>query len=289
MLIACSSCHRQYDVRDLAPRSKVRCACGTLNTVPARRPKRPGVAYCRNCGAPRDGDGPCAYCDARPSVRAERGDPCPECFARLGAKASFCSACGVAIRPESVIKALVDSRCPRCREGMMVVEGRGDPFHQCPGCGGIWLAKRAFERFVERAAGRAVTAGEQRSAARWVTVRRSATALAKQRRERGSATRRRKRPAAHCPACGVAMTEVDYASFSGIRIDACLNHGWWFDDRELEEIGAFLAGGGLEAARRRRQAHRRVRSRTGARKRERQRAALRTGLGGLLAALLLDR
>lgn len=281
MLIACSSCHRQYDVGDLRPRSKVRCACGTLNEVPPRGRKRPGVAYCRNCGAPREGKGPCAYCDATPSVRAELGDPCPECFAHLGPKARFCSACGVAIQPSAVVRAVADRHCPRCRTGMIVAEGRGDPFHQCPGCGGIWLSLRAFQRFVERSAGRVVTGPEQRSTARG--LRRSAVA----RRKKGRKAPPRRR-SLHCPTCRVPMAEVDYATYSGITVDTCVLHGWWFEESELERIGAFLAGGGLEAASRRRRAHHRVQRHLHAWKLQRRYEAVQSGLGGLLFALLRE-
>lgn len=252
MLIACQSCHRQYDVGDLRPGAQVRCTCGTSNVVPRSRPRRVKVAHCANCGGVRDGDGPCDYCGARPSA-AEKGlgDPCPECFARLAKGARFCHGCGVEIQPAAVVRAITRTSCPRCEGRLVLAEGRGDPFHQCSECGGIWLSRRAFQRFVERSAGRAVTSEEQRTTS--LGVRRRAT-----RGKRVPGRRRRPRPAVECPTCRMPMLTTSYARYSGVEVDACTRHGWWFDVGELERIGAFVAGDGLAEAERRRKAARRV-------------------------------
>ena len=37
ILVACSDCHRQYDVSHLEPGAHVRCACERLITVPSPR------------------------------------------------------------------------------------------------------------------------------------------------------------------------------------------------------------------------------------------------------------
>jgi Zn-finger nucleic acid-binding protein len=260
MLIACSSCHRQYDVGDLRPGSAVRCACGTANTVPRARPRRVAVQHCANCGGVRDGEGPCPYCGARPSATEKGlGDPCPECFARLARSARFCHGCGTEIRPAAVVRAVTSTSCPRCQGGLVQVEGRGDPFHQCSACGGVWLSRRAFQRFVDRSAGRAVSPEEQRSTA--AGVRRRAIGG----RGKLSPTRRRRsptRPSISCPTCAETMLTTAYATYSGVLIDACARHGWWFDGDELERIGKFVAGGGLEEAERRRRSARRVRRTT---------------------------
>ncbi len=265
MLIACQSCHRQYDVGDLEPGSKVRCTCGALNEVPRRRGRRRAVSYCANCGGQRAGDGPCAYCAAVPATpEAEQQWPCPECFARLEDGARFCHACGVAIRPESVVRAVTRHACPRCAGKLVLAEGRGDPFHQCTGCGGTWLDLRAFQRFVERSVGRAVRPEEERAVSLAVRTRPGSSPGARSgegrgvRRRRPRARRKAPRPIA-CPTCGGLMLVTHYAQYSGIEVDSCLRHGWWFDADELRRIAEFLAGGGLAEVERRRRASARAR------------------------------
>jgi len=278
MLIACTSCHRQYDVGDLEPGTKVRCACTRLNVVPRPRAKRVPVSHCENCGGARAATGPCAYCDAPPAPARPRGGfACPECFAQLAAEARFCHGCGTAIAPEAVVRAVTRSTCPRCQGGLLLAEGRGDPFHQCGECGGIWLGRKEFQRFVDRAAGQAVPPELQRSTSRLVRTRTGPG-------RRRSRVRRRARKAILCPTCGGLMLVTHYADYSGIEVDACVRHGWWFDGDELARIGTFVASGGLAEAARRRAVRRRARHRVLAYRR--RIAAERSGRNDLLLGLL---
>jgi hypothetical protein len=45
------------------------------------------------------------------------------------------------------------------------------------------------------------------------------------------------------------MHRRNFASCSGVVIDWCRGHGWWFDATELGRILDFSAAGGLEKAR----------------------------------------
>ena len=45
------------------------------------------------------------------------------------------------------------------------------------------------------------------------------------------------------------MTRKNFAKISGVIIDWCRDHGYWFDASEIERVLAFLSGGGLDKAR----------------------------------------
>jgi len=134
--------------------------------------------------------------------------------------------------------------CPRCEEPLSVSEGRGFPFHQCTGCGGIWLSRRSLQRFVDLSLESEVGTEERRAVAEGV---------------RGRRKRRRRDPLVPCPVCRIRMRVAEFAGYSGVLVDQCIRHGWWFDDGELERLGTFLRGGGLEEAEKRRRARRRSR------------------------------
>ena len=50
-----------------------------------------------------------------------------------------------------------------------------------------------------------------------------------------------------CPVCGKHMNRRNFARASGVVIDWCRGHGYWFDAHELETILEFVARGGLRA------------------------------------------
>ena len=54
-----------------------------------------------------------------------------------------------------------------------------------------------------------------------------------------------------CPVCATLMNRKQYATGAKVVIDACRQHGVWFDGGELVLVLDFIAGGGLADARRR--------------------------------------
>ena len=54
-----------------------------------------------------------------------------------------------------------------------------------------------------------------------------------------------------CPVCATLMNRKQYATGAKVVIDVCRAHGVWFDGGELVRTLDFIAGGGLEQARRR--------------------------------------
>ncbi len=234
MLVACEKCHRQYDVGDLAAGSKVRCYCGRLCTVSPRKPRDASMAHCSSCGGNLAKEAKvCSFCRSAVTL-AERGwgEACPECLARLVRDARFCNSCGVAIRPEALLKTTSTDPCPRCKKPLGVREIPGAAFCECASCGGIWLEEQAFERIVRDR--------EQSAIAAWVL----------EEGQGGTPSRlEEKVQYLACPRCQGMMNRKNFAGLSGVIIDWCKGHGYWFDTFELERIADFIGKGGMDKAR----------------------------------------
>lgn len=239
MLIACHTCARQYDVTGLEPGQRIRCACGELNEIPEPRTREAPMQRCASCGGELQGDEQqCGYCDAGVTIQEKGwGETCPACYARLIKDAKFCSACGTAIQPQVVRKSDTSETCPRCEGEMVVCEIPGGHFTECTRCGGVWLEEGAFESLT--------TQQEQHTAvgSYFSTPDRvnAATEAPKVNDVRYLS----------CPGCGNLMNRKNFAKCSGVIIDWCRGHGYWFDAHELERIMAFVAKGGLAKSRRR--------------------------------------
>jgi Zn-finger nucleic acid-binding protein len=184
---------------------------------------------CPMCGAATASQASkCAHCGARLATVA-----CPSCFGMMFLGARFCPSCGA----EANRKALPETParlCPRCRTVMSPIVVGDTPLQECSRCEGLWVDKAAFERICTTqethgaALGRASAAkGLRPDAARDIRY-------------------------VPCPECGKLMNRVNFANCSGVIIDACKNHGTWFDRDELARIVEFIRSGGLELARERR-------------------------------------
>ena len=237
MLIACESCHRQYQVGDLEPGARVRCFCGRVTSVPEPRARQVPMQHCSNCGGTLEsGSKRCPYCEAEVQL-SDRGwgDTCPECLARMVKAAKFCGACGTRIEPKAALRPLADHGCPRCEGSLSLCEAEGESFAECTACGGLWLSVESFETKLEET---------QRLAVADV-VRAPKTGLPPLPREENVKY-------LPCPVCRELMNRRNFATTSGIIIDWCRNHGYWFDLHELEHVRQFVEQGGLERAREKR-------------------------------------
>lgn len=233
MLISCSSCHRQYDVEHLDIGDRARCHCGTLMTVPEPRPHIAQIHHCSACGGSIEaGSTECSYCGGGISLEERNlGGTCPECFARLLIDASYCMDCGVEIKPTKVLATQLESSCPRCEKALVhQVVDQGE-YTECNSCGGLWIDESFFEEIVEardlsaiqKSDSHAVKAGEgERDRVRYLK----------------------------CPTCSTFMHRKNYAGCSGVIIDWCKGHGFWFDKDELARILQFVSEGGLDKSRR---------------------------------------
>ena len=239
MLVACKSCNRQYDVADHEPGAKVRCFCGAVCIVPNQRPRDLRMLHCSSCGGNLEkGATQCAYCGSEVTL-GERGlgEACPHCFCRMVAGSKFCSSCGASIEPQAVIKAMTSQHCPRCKHGLSLCEVGDVSFVECTSCAGIWLGEDVFTRVAEKR--------EESAVSSYIKTNNRAVRAA----DGKKAATSRKVGYVPCPVCGQMMNRKNFANTSGVIIDWCRGHGYWFDADELERIMAFIESGGVEHAR----------------------------------------
>jgi Zn-finger nucleic acid-binding protein len=233
-LIACETCHTQYDVSDVAA-ATIDCRCG------ARLANRPLQAVdakihrCAACGAAvGEKAKSCEFCGA---AVVREGDPrklsliCPECCARNVKDARFCTACGVAFRPEPVVVQGSEQGCPVCDASMPVQNVAGIPVNECTSCGGLWVPDEHFERLVARA----IEARKQRD---------PAAAYTAPPRVKGANPVLQRVEYRRCPVCSAQMLRRNFRKSSGVILDVCAEHGTWLDADELEQIVGFILSGG---------------------------------------------
>jgi len=224
-------------VGTLASGRRLRCACGQVNVVPEPSMRVLPMQQCATCGAALEaGATRCDYCSASVTLDDRGwGESCPSCHARMVKGAKFCSSCGIAIRPNPIRKTDTEQKCPRCGDPLMVCTLPNGHFTECTGCGGVWLEESSFDRLAER---------HDRSGAVG-----SVFAAPDRVRQALAATRIEDSGYLKCPVCGTLMNRTNFARISGIIIDRCAGHGYWFDTHELERVFAFIADGGLDKAR----------------------------------------
>ncbi|MEM7234721.1 MAG: hypothetical protein AAF517_21255, partial [Planctomycetota bacterium] len=85
MLIACSSCHRQFDVSGMKSGEHIRCLCGDLVEVREKPAHVAQIRHCSSCGGSLKGKvSSCEYCGCEVTLEERNlGAACPECYARL--------------------------------------------------------------------------------------------------------------------------------------------------------------------------------------------------------------
>jgi Zn-finger nucleic acid-binding protein len=231
-LVACPDCHTQYDVTDVAA-ERFPCRCGkSLENRPLEAVDAE-VRRCGSCGAlvVREASA-CGYCGS-----AIEHDPrrlsliCPECYARCADDARFCTACGVAFRPEPVRAEGHELPCPACSALMPPRSVAGVPVNECGRCNGLWVAGDGFERLVNRAI---------------EALRGRDPGLLPERapRTRGANPAGQRVQYRKCPECDAFMQRRNFRRSSGVIVDACRRHGTWLDADELEQIAGFVLSGG---------------------------------------------
>jgi Zn-finger nucleic acid-binding protein len=233
-LVACRSCRAQYDVTGVAAASFV-CRCGTPVSNATGAAVDAEIRRCGSCGAAvGKAAETCEYC-ASPIVRDSRRLDliCPECYARNEELARFCTACGVAFRPEPIPSGPEELPCVLCGCLMPRRTVGGTAVHECPQCNGLWAPGDGFDDLVRRAI-------EARGRA-------APTPLA------GTGPRTKsgnpvKEPVRYrkCPSCGSFMLRENFRKTSGVVVDRCREHGTWLDADELEQVAGFILSGGLE-------------------------------------------
>ncbi len=231
-LVACSNCHTQYDVSQIDAKT-IPCRCG--EEIDSSPPLAVDVAIsrCGSCAASVSADATrCDYCG---SVIVRDLDQlsliCPECFGRSADDSRFCTACGVAFRPEPVRLDGHELPCPSCSSLMPPREIAGVGLNECLSCHGPWVSGDGFDTLVSRAIEARQSASE-------------AERLVSKPRVAGSNPAGQRVQYRNCPECDGHMQRRNYRKRSGIIIDTCPQHGTWLDADELEQIAGFILSGG---------------------------------------------
>jgi Zn-finger nucleic acid-binding protein len=106
---------------------------------------------------------------------------------------------------------------------------------ECARCEGLWVDVESFEQIISEREQQSVALG-------------AASIVPK---PAGGAHEPSKVRYVPCPECNQLMNRVNFARCSGVVVDVCKGHGTWFDRDELQQIVAFIRGGGLEVSRQR--------------------------------------
>jgi len=116
----------------------------------------------------------------------------------------------------------------------------GDPaigVLECPRCAGLWLAKDELQLLLQKV--RATSASTESEISITPPSYRSAERVTQD----GPLYRA-------CPVCSKLMHRRNFGRKSGIIVDQCGPHGYWFDNRELEAVLRWVQEGGeLQVAR----------------------------------------
>jgi len=158
----------------------------------------------------------------------------------------FCPDCGSRISrqdltPDSTL------HCPRCETKLLpalIADVRVD---ECNKCGGIWLGREAFQEICEKWDAAALPLDRIEQGSVWTDPdklphTKSGTPLTGKLKPSG-------RMYVPCPTCGELMLRKNFAGCSGVIIDWCKPHGYWFDRSELQKVVSFVRAGGMQKAR----------------------------------------
>ena len=181
--------------------------------------------HCPSCGAPAaPEDTLCRYCEAPLATVA-----CAKCFGLAFRGAKNCPHCG-ALLAEVAAGAKTGQACPGCKKPMRSRELGGHNLEICDVCAGVWIDRQAFEALCHDEEHQAIVI----------------EGLPSSPVGGGGVAQVGYRP---CPDCGALMNRVNFAQISGVILDACKNHGTFFDPDELRRLVGFLQGGGMDRAR----------------------------------------
>ena len=252
-LLCCTSCNRQFDATRLAVGSRFRCRCGAAIDVPVIESRDAAVVRCASCGAAREeGSKACGYCGSDFTIHEQDLETtCPSCFARISNSARFCHHCGTTIAPEEVAADPTERVCPACGDGRFLhSRALGDTkltVLECGVCAGLWLGAEAFRTLEERARKVAPSVADP------AALRDEAHKRARPAQGGGPAYR-------PCPMCSKRMNRVNFERVSGVLLDRCRDHGFWFDAAELDAALRFIKLGGKRVSDEREQQEARARA-----------------------------
>ena len=243
-IVACPACKRQYDAVGYAAGSRFHCACGEVVEVPRFRAHDADVVRCSSCSAPRaKGTASCEHCGADYTLHErDMHTVCPSCMTRVSDRAKYCHHCATPIVVQGEVGKPTKLGCPACGQKQKM-HGRsfGDPplsALECPRCAGLWLDAATFRILAERARDETVSDPSMDDA---------------NHRAPGSDVAPSKTGGFYrsCPDCRKTMNRRNFGKRSGVVIDACKEHGMWFDATELGAVLSWIRRGGEQSSQQR--------------------------------------
>jgi Zn-finger nucleic acid-binding protein len=156
-------------------------------------------------------------------------------MARVSDRARFCHHCASPLIPAGIAGEPSEQVCPVCPDVRMLTSRQiGDPaigVLECPTCAGLWLSAEELQLLLQRV--RATSANSDTEIIGDPQNYRSAERVTQD----GPIYR-------SCPDCGKLMHRRNFGRKSGIIVDQCGPHGYWFDNQELESILRWVQQGG---------------------------------------------
>jgi Zn-finger nucleic acid-binding protein len=144
----------------------------------------------------------------------------------------FCPHCGAKADRKDSAALAAPELCPRCRVEMNAVVVGASNLRECPRCEGIWTDTATLRQICADREKQAAVLGMAPPAPPQTIVE--------------TADQIHYLP---CPVCKELMNRVNFASFSGVIVEVCRQHGTWFDRDELRRIVEFIRAGGMDQAR----------------------------------------
>jgi len=162
-------------------------------------------------------------------------------MARVSDRARFCHHCASPLIPSGTAGEPSEQACPVCQDDQMLTSRQiGDPaigVLECPRCAGLWLATNELQLLLKRV--RSTSANSESDIAVDPQSYQSTGRIS----QTGPLYRA-------CPVCGKLMHRRNFGRKSGIIVDNCRPHGYWFDTLELEAVLRWVQKGGeLQVAR----------------------------------------
>ena len=244
IIVSCVECDRQYDTIGRAPGQRFRCICGAMNVVPEPGEHEASVIRCSACGGVREkGARHCRFCGADFTLHEKDLDTvCSKCLTRISNRAKFCHHCATPVVVVGSAGEATKMVCPACRDPnhlnvRRLLDDRISAL-ECTRCAGLWVDNALFNALERRMIERAASGidGEHKTVTETLSNP-----------QPGDQNLYRK-----CPVCRVLMHRRNYGPGSGVIMDHCQQHGFWFDNQELSVILRWIRTGGLLASNNRR-------------------------------------
>ncbi len=152
----------------------------------------------------------------RPAALAELPRRCLSCGDAIVGQ--YCRRCGTEATPSSAHGDTISAACPRCATVLRPIAFDGGAVLRCPECAGALVTPSDWGALLEDGGARAKVLSEM------------VPPLPGHAR-----TEESNRPFVRCPLCRHEMDRFRFAALTAITVDACQEHGLWFDARELAE------------------------------------------------------